>query len=170
VRRLLVSLVVLVLIALNTPGRAGAANNGSINSFTQLCSGSIAFSVVDISQTRLPGSQSCSFILNLTTGANQGSITITAPKIVGSTGAKIPQTAFYASCSATSDPSGIFSSSGIVQLSSSAVTCATIASRSNNKTVSFSVSLFLDDTPDTTAFSGDPAYTSANLSVTATAP
>ncbi len=83
---------------------------------------------------------------------------------------RFPKTAFYALCSASSDPSGIFSSNGTVQLSASAVTCATIASNSKNKTVTFSVSLFLDDTADATAFPGDPAYTAANLSVTANAP
>jgi hypothetical protein len=57
-----------------------------------------------------------------------------------------------------------------VQLSASAVTCATVASNENNKTVVFSVSLFLDDTADATAFPGDPAYVAANLSVTVNAP
>lgn len=168
-RRLLVSLFSIVLISAATFGRADAAA-GKINSFTKLCSGSISFSVVDITQPQLPGSASCSFTLDVTTSANQGSITLTAPKITGSTGATIPQNAFYALCSASSDPSGIFSSNGTVQLSASAVTCATIASNSKNKTVTFSVSLFLDDTADATVFPGDPAYTAANLSVTANAP
>jgi len=169
VRRLLVSLLTIVLISAATSGRAGAAA-ATIHSFTKLCSGSIDFSVVDITQSKLPGTQTCSFSLDITTTANQGSITLTAPKITGSTGATIPQNAFYALCSASSDPSGIFSSSGTVQLSAGAVTCATIASSSKNKTVVFSVSLFLDDTADATSFPGDPAYVAANLSVTATAP
>jgi hypothetical protein len=168
-RRLLVSLFSIVLISFATLGRACAATP-TIHSFTKICTGSISFSVVDITHSQLPGSASCSFSLDITTSANQGSITLTAPKIIGSTGATIPQNAFYALCSAGSDPSGIFSSSGTVQLSASAVTCATITSNSNNKTVTFSVSLFLDDTADATAFPGDPAYTSANLSVTANAP
>jgi len=169
VHRLPVSLFAIAFIWLATFGRADAAA-AAIHSFTKLCAGSISFSVVDITQSQLPGSQSCSFSLDITTSPNQGSITITAPKITGSTGVTIPQTAFYALCSASSDPSGIFSSSGTVQLSASAVTCATIASKTTNKTVVFSVSLFLDDTSDATAFPADPAYTAANLSVTATAP
>jgi len=169
VRRQLASLFAVVLIAVATIEPAGAATP-TIHSFTKLCSGSIGYSVVDIAQTRMPGTQSCSFSLDITTTANQGSVTVTAPTIVGSTGATIPPNAFYALCSASSDPSGIFTSSGTVQLGSSAVTCATIASNEKNKTVVFSVSLFLDDTSDATAFPGDPAYTAANLSVTANAP
>jgi hypothetical protein len=169
VRRLLVSLFTVTFLSIVTFGRADAAA-GKITTFTQLCSGGISFSVVDITHSRLPGSQSCSFSLEITTSANQGSITVTAPKITGSTGATISQTAFYALCSASSDPSGIFSSSGTVQLSASAVTCATIASQEKNKTVTFSISLFLDDTADASTFSGDPAYAAANLSVTADAP
>ena len=168
-RRLLVSFFAVAFIAIATFGRADAAA-GKITSFTKLCSGSISFSVVDITHSQLPGSQSCSFSLEITTSANQGSITITAPTVTGSTGATIPQTAFYVLCSASSDPSGIFSSSGTVHLSTSAVTCATIASKTKNQTVVFSVSLFLDDTSDASAFPADPAYTAANLSVTATAP
>lgn len=167
--RLFVTLSAVAFISLATFGRADAAA-ATIHSFTKLCSGSIGFTVVDITQSQLPGSASCSFSLDITTTANQGSITVTAPKITGSTGATIPQTAFYALCSASSDPAGIFSSSGTVQLSANAITCATIASNSKNKTVVFSVSLFLDDTSDATAFPGDPAYVAANLSVTATAP
>jgi hypothetical protein len=169
VRRLLVSLFTIVLISAATFGSADAAA-GKITSFTKLCTGSIAFSVVDITHSQLPGSEACSFSLQITTSANQGSITVTAPTVTGSTGAKISQTAFYALCSASSDPSGIFSSSGTVRLSSSAVTCGTIASNSNNKTVTFSVSLFLDDTADATSFPGDPSYTATSLTVTANAP
>ena len=168
-RRLLVSLVSIVLISAAAFGRADAAT-ANIHSFTKLCTAGISFTVVDITHSQLPGSASCSFSLDITTSANQGSITVTAPKITGSTGATISQNAFYALCSASSDPSGIFSSSGTVQLSASAVTCATIASNENNKTVVFSVSLFLDDTADATAFPGDPAYVAANLSVTVNAP
>jgi hypothetical protein len=169
VRRLLVSLFAVAFLSIAAFGHADAAA-GKITTFTKLCSGSINFTVVDITHSQLPGSQACSFSLEITTSANQGLITIVAPKITGSTGATIPQTAFYALCSASSDPSGIFSSSGTVQLSSSAVTCATITSKSKNKTVTFSVSLFLDDTADATTFPGDPAYTAANLSITADAP
>lgn len=172
-RPLFVCIFAFVLICLNIPGRAAAgptATVGAIGSFTQLCTGSISYSVVDIAQTRMPGSQACTFYLVVTTGANPGSVTVTAPKIVGSTGATIPQSAFYALCSVVYDPSGIFSSSGTVQLSASAVSCGKIASNQANKTLLFSVSLFLDDTADATSFAGDPAYTSANLSVTATAP
>ncbi|MGA3036727.1 MAG: hypothetical protein ABSE64_04500 [Vulcanimicrobiaceae bacterium] len=168
-RRLLVSLFTIALISAATFGNADAAT-AKITSFTKLCTGSIGFSVVDITHSQLPGSESCSFSLEITTNANQGSITVTAPKVTGSTGATISQNAFYALCSASSDPSGIFSSSGTVRLGSSAVTCATIASNSNNKTVTFSVSLFLDDTADATAFPGDPSYTATSLTVTANAP
>jgi len=169
VRRLLVSFFTVACLAIATFGRADAAA-GKITTFTKLCSGSINFSVVDITHTQLPGSQSCSFSLEITTSANEGSITLTAPKIIGSTGVTISQNAFYALCSASSDPSGIFSSSGTVQLGANPVTCATIASKQKNQTVTFSVSLFLDDTADATTFPGDPAYAGANLTVTADAP
>ncbi|MGH7716678.1 MAG: hypothetical protein ACREML_11860, partial [Vulcanimicrobiaceae bacterium] len=167
VRRLFVSIFALVLISAVTYARAEA---GTINSFTTICSGNISYDVTDDTHTRLPGSQSCTFSLNVTTDANQGAVTLTAPKIKSTDGAKISQNAFWATCSANSDPSGIFSSIGLVQLGTGAVTCATISSHATNKTVSFSVTLYLDDTPDSSAFPGDPAYASANLKVTASAP
>lgn len=168
-RRLLVSIFAVTFLSIATFGRADAAA-GKIIAFTKLCSGSISFSVVDITHSQLPGSQSCSFSLEITTSANQGSIAITAPVVTGSSGAIISPSAFYALCTASSDPSGIFSSSGTVRLSSSAVTCATIASQAKKETVTFSVSLFLDDTADSTAFPGDPAYVATSLSVAANAP
>ena len=169
-RALAVRVLAAILLSTALCGRAQAATP-KIHSFTNLCGATtaISFTVTDDTQTRMPGSATCSFSLDITTGPNQGSVTLTAPSITGSTGV-IPGNAFWASCSATSDPSAIFTTLGTVQLGSSAVSCATIAANTNNKTVTFVVTLYLDDTPDATAFPGDPAYVSAKLAVTANAP
>lgn len=166
-RRLAAWMLSVAALAACLTAPAGAA--AKINSFTQLCSGNISFTVVDISQPLMPGSQSCSFSLDISTNANQGSVTLTAPAITGSTGS-IPQGAFHAVCTATTNPGGIFTSSGTVQLSSTAVTCGTISSNQTNQTIVFSVTLYLDDTGDATAFPADPTYKAANLAVTANAP
>jgi len=157
-----------ILMAASLSAPADAASP-KIHSFTKLCSGSITYTVIDLSQPLMPGTQTCSFALKITTGANPGSITLSAPAILGTTGT-ISSGAWWATCTASSDPAGIFSSSGSVQLTSAGTTCATISSNQINQSVSFNVALFLDDTPDSTSFPGDPGYGSSNLAVTANAP
>ena len=148
---------------------ASRANAGSILSFTKLSSGTIGFTVTDITSSQLAGSNTPqSFQLHIKTSALAGSITLTAPAISGSSGS-IASGAYYAQCTATSDPSGVFSSSGLIQLSSGPVTCANIASNNNAK-VSFDVQLYLNCTPGPNAFPADPAYGVGSLSVTANAP
>jgi hypothetical protein len=144
------------------------AASGKINSFTTSSSGGIAFTVPDLTNVALPGSQSYAYALSIRTSPLQGSVTITAPIINGTAGNKIPQAAFQAKCTATSDPGGIFTSSGMVRLSASAVTCGTVAANSNNA-ISFTVTLYLDCTPDASSFTAD-TYTNASMSVTANAP
>jgi hypothetical protein len=147
---------------------AQPARAGSID-LTSLSSGSIGFTVSTVSNSQAAGSQSFGFSLTVTTGAERGTVTITAPSIVGSQGNLIATGAFEASCVATNDPSGVFTSSGTVRLSSSAVTCATIASHSSNKRVQFDVTLYLDESSDGEAFSAD-TYHNGVLTVTAAAP
>jgi hypothetical protein len=142
------------------------AASGKINSFTTSSSGNIAFTVPDLTNVALPGSQSYAYVLSIRTSPLPGSVT--APIINGTGGNKIPQSAFQAQCTATSDPGGLFTSSGMVRLSASAVTCATVAANGNN-TINFTVTLYLDCTPDASSFTAD-TYTNASMSVTANAP
>ncbi len=144
------------------------AASGKINSFTTSSSGSIAFTVPNLTNVAFPGSQSYAYALSIRTSPVPGSVTVTAPLITGTGGNTIPQSAFQAKCTATSDPGGIFTSSGMVRLSSSAVTCGTVAANSNNA-INFTVTLYLDCTPDASSFTAD-TYASANMSVTANAP
>jgi hypothetical protein len=144
------------------------AASGKINSFTTSSSGAISFAVPSLVNPAQPGSQTYNYTLSIRTSPLPGSVTVTAPTITGTAGNSVPKTAFLASCSATSDPGGIFTSSGMVRLSGSAVTCATIAASSNN-TVHFTLTLYLDDTPDASSFTAD-TYASGTLSITANAP
>jgi hypothetical protein len=144
------------------------AASGKINSFTTTSSGSITFAVPDLTNSALPGSQSYAYTLSIRTSGLPGSVTITAPLITGTGGNTIPQSAFQAKCTATSDPGALFTSSGMVRLSASAVTCGTVAANGNN-TIKFDVTLYLDCTPDASAFTAD-TYGSASMSVTANAP
>jgi hypothetical protein len=156
---------VLAAIVFAVPAEAAS---GKIFSFTTSSSGSIAFTVPNLSNVALPGSQSYAYALTIRTSPLQGSVTITAPLINGTGGNKISQSAFQAQCTATSDPGGLFTSSGLVRLSASAVTCGTVAANGNN-TINFDVTLYLDCTPDASSFTAD-TYTNANMSVTANAP
>ncbi len=156
---------VLAMIACALPAQAAS---GKIFSFTTSSSGNITFSVPDLSNVALPGSQSYAYALSIRTSPLQGSVTITAPLITGTAGNTIPQAAFQAQCTATSDPGGIFTSSGMVRLSASAVTCGTVTANSNN-TINFTVTLYLDCTPDASSFTAD-TYANASMSVTANAP
>ncbi len=156
---------VLAMIACALPAQAAS---GKIFSFTTSSSGNIAFTVPNLSSVALAGSQSYAYALSIRTSPLQGSVTITAPLINGTGGNSIPQSAFQAQCTATSDPGGLFTSSGLVRLSASAVTCGTVAANGNN-TINFDVTLYLDCTPDAASFTAD-TYASANMSVTANAP
>jgi hypothetical protein len=144
------------------------AASGKITSFTTSNSGSIAFTVPNLTTVALPGSQSYAYTLQIRTSPLQGSVTVTAPLITGTGGNTIPQSAFLAQCTATSDPGALFTSSGMVRLSSSAVTCGTVAANGNN-TIKFTVTLYLDCTPDASSFTAD-TYANASMSVTANAP
>lgn len=155
-----------LVFALRPLGAQAAA--GKINSFTTSSSGPIAFSVPSLANPAQPGSQTYAYTLSIRTSPLPGSVTVTAPAITGTAGNTIPASAFQASCVATSDIGGIFTSSGMVRLSGSAVNCATIAANSNN-TVNFTLTLYLDDTPDASSFTAD-TYASGTLSVTANAP
>jgi hypothetical protein len=155
-------------LAMLMPAVPAHAASGKIFSFTTSSSGNIAFTVPNLSSVALAGSQSYAYALSIRTSPLQGSVTITAPLINGTAGNKISQSAFQAQCTATSDPGGIFTSSGLVRLSASAVTCGTVAANSNNA-VNFNVTLYLDCTPDASSFTAD-TYTNASMSVTANAP
>jgi hypothetical protein len=155
----------LAMLALTMP--AGAASS-QINAFSATSSGSIAFTVNGLSSPLLAGSQSYGFSLNFRSSPTPGTISVTAPSIVGTGGNSIRAGAFHALCSATSDSSGLFTSSGTVQLSSSAVTCGTIAAN-GQETLAFRVTLYLDDTTDATCFTAD-TYTAASLVVTVNLP
>jgi hypothetical protein len=156
------------LLALTMSAVPAQAASGKINSFTTTSSGSIAFTVPGLSNVALPGSQPYAYVLSIRTSPLPGSVTITAPLINGTGGNTIPQSAFQAQCTATSDPGGLFTSSGLVRLSASAVTCGTVAANGNN-TINFTVTLYLDCTPDASSFTAD-TYTNASMSVTANAP
>ncbi len=160
--------VVAGLLAAIVSAVPAEAASGKIFSFTTSSSGNIVFTVPDLSNVALPGSQSYAYALRIRTSPLQGSVTITAPLINGTASNKISQSAFQAQCTATSDPGGLFTSSGLVRLSASAVTCGTVAANGNN-TINFNVTLYLDCTPDASSFTAD-TYTNASMSVTANAP
>jgi len=168
-RRLAVSAISLIALIAGLSLHAEAATPAV--TLTQECAGTtvISFTVAGLTNPQLPGSTTCAFKLKITTDANEGTVTLTAPAITGSTGS-IPAGAFYGNCTATTNPSGIFTSSGTVQLASTPVTCGTIAANTSNKTIDFTVTLYIDETPDATSFPGDPAYVNSNLAVTANAP
>ncbi|HEY0613378.1 MAG TPA: hypothetical protein VGC96_02010 [Candidatus Elarobacter sp.] len=145
------------------------AGAGTISSFTQTSSGSIAFTVGDVTNTSLAGSQSYGYALQIATGANRGAIVISAPTINGTLGNSIPLSAFSAKCTATSDPSGMFTSLGKVQLGSSAVTCANLTAYGSG-TVKFDVTLYLNAAASSVwAFAAD-TYSSGTVSVGIQAP
>lgn len=142
---------------------------GSISSFTKTSSGNITFTVADITNTALAGSQSYGFALTVTTSATRGSVTVTAPTITGTSGNTIPAAAFSAVCTETSDPNGVFTTLGLVHLSTAAVSCGQLASNTSG-TVRFTVTLYIDDAAaSASAFTAD-SYTANTLSVIANAP
>jgi hypothetical protein len=149
------------------PRAADAA--GAIVSFTKTSTGNIAFAVSDVDPPALAGSPAYGFSLSIVTVLAAGSVTLTAPRLTGAGGGVIAESAFSASCTATSDPGAIFSSAGIVRLASTPVKCADIAANATN-TVKFDVMLYLDKMADSpAAFSAD-VYTNGTLTVTANAP
>jgi hypothetical protein len=132
---------------------------GSISSFTKTSSGSITYTV----------SEAYGFSLIVQTGSTHGSVTLTAPAINGTSTNKIPAAAFSATCTATSDTNGIFTSLGTVRLSTTPVSCGQLSAFSSG-TVRFVVALYLDETAaSASAFTAD-TYTSGSLSVIANAP
>ena len=145
-----------------------SAASSKIFSFAATSSGNITFAVPDLANPLLAGSQAYGFSLNFRTSPTPGTIAVTAPAILGTSGNSIAAGAFHALCGATSDPSGLFTSSGTVQLSGSAVTCGTLAAN-GSETLTFNVTLYLDDTTDGTCFTAD-TYTSAPLTVTVNLP
>jgi hypothetical protein len=153
-------------LGLHPLGAAAAA--GKITTFTTAGSGAIAFVVPSLASAAQPGSKTYAYTLTIRTSPLPGSVTVTAPAINGTAGNTVPKTAFLASCTATSDPGGIFSSSGMVRLGAAAVTCGTVAANANN-TVNFTLTLYLDDTPDASSFTAD-TYANGPLSITANAP
>lgn len=159
---------VLILGLASAPGPALAAN-GSIGQFTKTSTGNITFSVQDVASPALVGTPAYGFNLLIQTGSTQGSITITAPAIVGTAGNTILRSAFSASCTATSDPNGTFTSLGIVRLGVTAVTCAQIDPGQSTQ-IRFDVTLYIDKMANAAgAFSAD-TYASGSLTVTANAP
>ncbi len=167
-RHPLVALLLGTALAVALRPLGAVAAPGKIFSFSTSSSGAIAFTVPNLSSAAQPGSQTYAYALSIRTSPTPGSVTVSAPAINGTAGNAIPQAAFLASCSATSDPGGIFTSSGTVRLGAAPVTCATIATNATN-TVNFSLTLYLDDTPDASSFSAD-TYTNGLLSITANAP
>lgn len=142
---------------------------GSISSFTKTSSGSITYTVGGITQPELAGSEAYGFSLIVQTGSTHGSVTLTAPAINGTSTNKIPAAAFSATCTATSDTNGIFTSLGTVRLSTTPVSCGQLSAFSSG-TVRFVVALYLDETAaSASAFTAD-TYTSGSLSVIANAP
>jgi len=166
-RRPLAALLAAAALVLVRPPDAEAAA-GKIFSFTTGNSGAIAFTVPSLANAAQPGSQTYAYALSIRTSPLPGSVTVTAPTITGTAGNSIPKTAFQASCTVTSDPGGIFTSSGMVRLSAGAVTCGTISANANN-TVNFTLTLYLDDTPDASSFTAD-TYAGGTLTMTANAP
>ncbi len=80
-----------------------------ITSFSAGSSGSIAFTVTDIVDPALLGSQTYDFTLQGSTGTSRGNVTVTAPTIIGSSGRTIPASDFEATCIAVFDRAGSFS-------------------------------------------------------------
>lgn len=156
----------LFLLACGTgPAPAGASSV----SLSPMSSGTVSFDVNGVSNSMAAGSQSYSFSLSVTTDTLKGSITLAGPLVLGTLGNYIPIDAFQATCVATHDPSGIFTSSGTVRMSAFPVTCATLAARESNRTVQFSVTLYLDESADAYSFTAD-TYSNGLLVVTANAP
>lgn len=145
------------------------ASAGLIVLFTPTSSGSITYTVSTVNPPAQAGSQTYGYTLLIQTATTAGSVTLTAPTIVGTGGNSISPAAFSASCTSTSDPGAIFSSLGTVRLGASPVSCANI-SRNSINTVQFKVTLYLDVMASAAgAFSAD-TYTPGSLTVTANAP
>ena len=149
---------------------SGGQQSYGITEFSAMSSGSIAFTVTDIINPALLGSQSYTYVLQGSTGTSGGTVTITAPTIVGASGQRIAPGAFTATCTELYDRAGSFDPLATVVLSSSPVTCARLSS---NSTVNaeFAVTLTLNcGTSAAVAFPADTYTDSSPLSVTANMP
>jgi hypothetical protein len=146
-----------------------SAATAVIFAFTNGGSGTVTFAVADMSQSAMPATSGApSYTLIAQTSSSTGSITLTAPTVRGASGAVIPATAFQAKCTETSDNQNMFTTTGLVRLASSPVSCGTLAPNVLGS-VTFTISLYLDDTGDANGFPAD-TYTSGSLSVTANVP
>ena len=148
--------------------RAMAGPPSAVFSFTVNSSGNIDFPVSDLTTPLLAGSQSYSYTMKVRTSASTGYVQLNAPTMTGTAGNSIPFGAFHAVCTAQSDSAGMFGSLGTVQLAASAVNCASLAP-STTSTITFTVTLYLDDTPDATAFTAD-TYANGTMTLTVNMP
>ncbi|HEX3550309.1 MAG TPA: hypothetical protein VHT53_08040 [Candidatus Elarobacter sp.] len=148
---------------------AAFASTGTIWSFSSSGSSTLTFAVSDMAEpSMLPTSGAASFTLLATTSASTGTVTVQAPTVTGASGDTIAASAFTAKCTATSDSAGMFTSSGTVRLTSSAVTCGTLAANKTGQ-IAFTVTLTLDDTGDVHGFPAD-TFASGSLKVAANVP
>jgi hypothetical protein len=171
-RRVLAGLCTVLIATLSSwsPVEAYGSPSYGITEFEALTSGPISFTVVDITNPALLGSQSYIYDLQGATSNSGGTVTITAPTIIGSSGKRIPPGAFTATCTQLYDRDGSFNPSGAVTLSSSPVTCARIAS-SSSIDASFTVTLTLNcGTSSAVAIPADTYTDSDPLTVTANTP
>ena len=149
---------------------AASARTGSISSFQSSTSGGISFTVSNLTTSALSGSQSYTYTLEGTSGSTAGSVTITAPVMIGNQGNIIPAAAFSATCTESVDYFSSFNPTGTVTLGSSPVACATITA-SSYVYVTFTVTLTLNCTAAPYGFPAATPYTnSAAMSVTANLP
>jgi len=164
--RIAAALAAFVFVSLASPATAAT---GTIYMFQSNGSSTLTFDVVDMSDPSMPPTTgSATFLLWAATSATSGTITVTAPTVIGSSGVTIPAGAFTAKCTSTMDSGGMFTSKGTVRLSTSAVTCGTLAANKTGE-LDFTVTLTLDDTADAYVFPAD-TYTSGSLRVTANVP
>lgn len=157
-----------LLTALGAAPLRADAFPGFIFGFTNLTPGTMSFTVPDLTNNRLPASQTVDFQLTALVGTLGGNVTLSAPAITGTAGNSINPGAWYASCVASSDPGGLFTSLGMVQLGLGNVSCGNLNAATLGQ-LQFTISLYLDTTPDSTSFPAD-IYASAPLTVTVNAP
>ena len=156
----LIVAIVVVLVTTRTPSDAASAQ---VNAFSATSVGNLVFTLSGLSPAQASAPVTYGFSLTFRTSPTAGAIiTVTAPTMVGAA-STIPATAFLAQCTAVSDLSGAFTSSGNVRLSGSAVTCGTLRT-SVSETLTFNVTLTLDGSAD--AFSSIPSDTYANGTLT----
>lgn len=157
-----------LLTALGAAPLRAEAFPGFIFGFTKLTPGTMTFAVPDLTNNRLPASQTVDFQLTALVGTLGGNVTLSAPPIMGTSGTSISPGAWYASCAASSDPGGVFTTLGMVELGPGNVSCGNLNAVTLGQ-VQFTISLYLDASPDSTSFPAD-IYASAPLTVTVNAP